>query len=124
MIAGNWKMNKTVPQALEFVRALRSEIAEVAGVEVVLCPPATALYAVREELAGTDTEIALGAQDCFWKNSGGLHRPGQPDHAGGHRRGIRDRRPTPSRADASARPSRTPKATSSATSANPTTPST
>ena len=70
MIAGNWKMNKTVPQALEFVRALRSEIADVAGVEVVLCPPATALYAVREELAGTDTEVALGAQDCFWKNSG------------------------------------------------------
>jgi triosephosphate isomerase len=70
IIAGNWKMNKTVSQALEFVRELRPLLADVAGVEVVICPPFTALYPVREELAGHDIEIALGAQTVFWKASG------------------------------------------------------
>jgi len=70
IIAGNWKMNKTVPQALEFARALQPLLAGVAGVEIVLCPPFTALYPLREELAGSGSEIALGAQDCFWKASG------------------------------------------------------
>jgi triosephosphate isomerase (TIM) len=63
-------MNKTVPQALAFVRELRPLVSGVSGVEIVLCPPFTALYAVREELASHDTAFALGAQGVFWKASG------------------------------------------------------
>jgi len=70
IIAGNWKMNKTVTQALQFVRELRPYLAEIAGVETVICPAFTALYPVREELSGHDIEIALGAQNVFWKASG------------------------------------------------------
>ncbi|MCC6444184.1 MAG: triose-phosphate isomerase [Armatimonadetes bacterium] len=67
IIAGNWKMHKTVSQALELVEGLKPLVDGVKGVEVVVCPPYTALYPVRQSLAGS--EIALGAQDIFWKDS-------------------------------------------------------
>ena len=70
IIAGNWKMNKTVPQALQLVRDLEPLLHGVAGVEVVVCPPYTALHSVREELATHDVAVGLGAQSCFWKASG------------------------------------------------------
>ncbi len=70
IIAGNWKMNKTVPQALEFIRELHPLVEGVDGAEVVICPPFTAIYALREEIAGTDTNVTLGAQNVFWKASG------------------------------------------------------
>lgn len=68
IIAGNWKMNKTVGDALTLVSELRPLLESAGGVDVVICPPYTALYPVHAALSGT--QIALGAQDAFWKASG------------------------------------------------------
>ncbi len=68
IIAGNWKMNKTVSEALTLVNELKPLLAGNTSVDVVVCPPYTALYAVHEALKGTT--LGLGAQDAFWKPSG------------------------------------------------------
>ncbi|MBM7853641.1 triosephosphate isomerase [Desulfohalotomaculum tongense] len=67
IIAGNWKMHKTVQQAVDFTKELAS-LAAGAGVEIVLCPPFTALHGVAEAARGTN--IALGAQDVYWEDEG------------------------------------------------------
>lgn len=62
LIAANWKMNLGRPaEAVEFVRRTRRSLGEVEGVEVVLCPPFTALSAVEEALRGT--RLRLGGQN-------------------------------------------------------------
>lgn len=68
MVAGNWKMNKTVEESLSLVRELHSELAEIEMVDVLVCPPATALGRVAQELAGSS--IAVGAQHMHWQDSG------------------------------------------------------
>lgn len=68
IIAGNWKMHKTVTEALELVRTLRRGLLEVEGVEVILCPPFVALAPVAELLK--PTKIGLGAQNMFWEDQG------------------------------------------------------
>ena len=68
MIAGNWKMYKTARQASETIRALRGFVKDVAGVEVVVCPPFLALGAAVEAAQGS--QIAVGAQDCYWEKEG------------------------------------------------------
>lgn len=68
IIAGNWKMYKTVAEAVDFVRELKGALAAGGGVEAVVCPPYTALAAVAAELKGTD--IGLGAQNMYWEESG------------------------------------------------------
>jgi triosephosphate isomerase len=68
IVAGNWKMHKTIAEARDLVNALKPQVADATGVEVVVCPPYTALAAVREAVAGS--QIALGAQDVFWKEKG------------------------------------------------------
>jgi len=68
LIAGNWKMYKTVKEATEFVAAFAGKVAGAGNVEVALCPPFTALAAVAQALRGT--AIGLGAQDCFWAEQG------------------------------------------------------
>jgi triosephosphate isomerase len=68
LIAGNWKMNKTVAEGVTLAKELMPRVQGVERVEVAVCPPATALYAVGQALAGS--AIALGAQDVFWEDSG------------------------------------------------------
>jgi triosephosphate isomerase len=68
IIAGNWKMHNTVGEALALVKDLARRVAAQEQVEVVVCPPFTALYAVAQALAGT--RIALGAQNLFWEEQG------------------------------------------------------
>ncbi len=68
IIAGNWKMNKTVPEALELVKALKPLVAGVTDVEIVITPSFTALYPVGIEIAGSNIELA--SQGIFWKASG------------------------------------------------------
>jgi triosephosphate isomerase len=68
MIAGNWKMYKTAREAAEVVRTLRGLVADVTGVEVVVCPPFTALAAALEAASGS--RIGIGAQDCYWEKEG------------------------------------------------------
>jgi triosephosphate isomerase len=67
-IAGNWKMNKTVGEALDLVRELKNAISGVTEVEVAVAPPYTALYAVGRELEGTP--IRLAAQNLYWEEKG------------------------------------------------------
>jgi triosephosphate isomerase len=68
IIAGNWKMNKNVAEAVELVHALREATAGVDTVEIVVCPPFVALAAVKEALAGS--KIGLGAQNMHWEEKG------------------------------------------------------
>jgi len=68
IIAGNWKMYKTVGEAVDLVKALLAGLGSGHGREVVVCPPFTALYAVRPLLVGT--EIALGAQNLYHEREG------------------------------------------------------
>ena len=68
MIAGNWKCHKTSAEARELVAQLIRELGVVQDVEVVVCPPFTALSAVAAQL--TDRAIGLGAQDMFWEPQG------------------------------------------------------
>jgi triosephosphate isomerase len=67
-MAGNWKMNKTVAEAVSVVKALKSSIADVTDVEVLICPTFTALYAVNNEVKGSN--INIGAQNLFWEPKG------------------------------------------------------
>ena len=68
IIAGNWKMNKTVAEALALVRGLKIELASVKEVDIVVCPPFTALCEVSK--AVLDSNIRLGAQNMSEHNSG------------------------------------------------------
>jgi triosephosphate isomerase len=68
MIAGNWKMYKTAREASEAVRALQPLVADATDVEVVVCPPFTALSASLEAARGS--RIRVGAQDCYWEKEG------------------------------------------------------
>jgi len=67
-MAGNWKMNKTVGEALDLVRELKTAISGVKAVEVAVAPPFTALYAIRKELEGSS--IHLAAQNLYWEERG------------------------------------------------------
>ncbi|MFO1476615.1 MAG: triose-phosphate isomerase [Verrucomicrobiota bacterium] len=68
IVAGNWKMNKTVAEALDFVRGLKIEVAGVKEVDIVVCPPFTALESVGK--AVLDSNIRLGAQNMSENNVG------------------------------------------------------
>ncbi len=68
IIAGNWKMFKTVAEATALVREMRHDLEGIGGVEKVLCPPFTALAAVAELLR--PSQIKLGAQDMHWEEKG------------------------------------------------------
>ena len=61
IIAGNWKMNKTVAEALDLVRGLKIELGNVKEVDIVVCPPFTALSEVSK--AVLDSNLRLGAQN-------------------------------------------------------------
>jgi len=67
-IAGNWKMHKTVSQAVALVDELIGLVKGVQGVEIVVAPPFTVLYPVAQRLKGSN--IILSAQDCFWEEEG------------------------------------------------------
>lgn len=68
IIAGNWKMHKTIGEAVELVRAIRSGVSGIENVETVVCPPFIALPAVAEALS--HSKIGVGAQNVFYEESG------------------------------------------------------
>jgi triosephosphate isomerase (TIM) len=68
IIAGNWKMFKTLTEAVSFVQELAPHLAPFSGVERVVCPNFVALASVAEALKGTDVKV--GAQQVHWKNEG------------------------------------------------------
>jgi triosephosphate isomerase (TIM) len=68
LVAGNWKMNKTVAEARDLVSTMSAKLREIANVEKVLCPPFIAIPALAEMLAGSG--IGLGAQNLHWEEKG------------------------------------------------------
>jgi len=68
IVAGNWKMNKTVADAIDLAGAIKRDLADCKDVDIVLCPPFTALKAVSDVITGT--HIDLGAQNMHWEKSG------------------------------------------------------
>lgn len=68
VIAGNWKMYKTIAEAVEFVDALKPKVANANHCEVVVAPPFTALHAVAEAVRGSNVQV--GAQDVSWEKEG------------------------------------------------------
>lgn len=68
IIAGNWKMNKTVSEAVDLVRQLKASVVDVREIDIVIAPTFTALQAVSREIVGSNIELA--AQDVFWEPSG------------------------------------------------------
>ncbi len=68
MIAGNWKMNKTVAEGVDLVRKLSYATNNITSLDILVCPTFTALKSVSEAIKGTN--IKLGAQNMFWEESG------------------------------------------------------
>jgi triosephosphate isomerase len=67
-VAGNWKMFKTVREAVAFAGELRAAVKDVSGVEIVVAPPFTAVHAVAAALAGSN--VGTAAQNLHWENEG------------------------------------------------------
>ena len=68
LIAGNWKMFKTVAETVAFVNALRDLVQGVTGVDIVVAPPFTALHAAAG--AARHSHIAVAAQNLYWEREG------------------------------------------------------
>lgn len=66
IIAGNWKMNKTIDEAIQLVNDIKNNLKE--EVETVVCVPFTALNEVKKIISGT--KLKLGAQNMHWEESG------------------------------------------------------
>ena len=67
-ICGNWKLFKTVHEAVELATAIKNAVGPVRDVEVAIAPVFTSLHAVGKRLEGS--AVALAAQDCFWEDQG------------------------------------------------------
>jgi len=67
-IAGNWKLHKTIPEAVELAGELAAALADTSAADLLVCPPFPALKPVADVLEGSG--IAVGAQDIFYENSG------------------------------------------------------
>jgi len=68
MVAGNWKMNNTINEAIALSKAVKEGAAGLKKGEIVLAPPFTALYGVYETIKGS--HISLAAQDMFFEDKG------------------------------------------------------
>ena len=67
-VAGNWKMYKTVADAVKYVKEFRGMVKDVEDVEIVLAPPFTAVHAAAE--AARNSNVGIAAQDLFWEREG------------------------------------------------------
>ncbi len=70
ILAGNWKMHKSLDEALDLIHELKSELGSLdhSAADIVVCPPFTALMTVRQAIG--DAPIGLGAQNMYWKPQG------------------------------------------------------
>jgi len=67
-IAGNWKMHKVIPEAVEMVKVLKEESPQLTDAELVVIPPYTMLSEVKKIIEGST--VQLGAQNLFWEEKG------------------------------------------------------
>lgn len=71
LIVANWKMNTTLTDAIVLANGVKSGVRELAGTDVVLCPPFPWLVPIKEALAHHPAKtVQLGAQNIFWQESG------------------------------------------------------
>ncbi|GAJ10875.1 unnamed protein product, partial [marine sediment metagenome] len=68
MIAGNWKMNTTLSEAVELINKMLRELDEIGNVEKVLCPPFISLAEIGKLIKGSS--IKLGAQNVYFEEKG------------------------------------------------------
>ncbi len=68
IIAGNWKMNKTVDDAIDLSSSIMRDYADCTGVDIVLCPPFTAIKSISDVVS--DSQIQIGAQNMYYEDSG------------------------------------------------------
>jgi len=68
LIAGNWKMFKTVAETVAFVNELRDLVKGVSGVDIVVAPPFTAVHAAADAARGSHVSVA--AQNLYWEKEG------------------------------------------------------
>ena len=68
LIAGNWKMNKTLTESISMTKELIDFVKGNQDVEIVICPPFTSLWVVKELIQ--DTNILLGAQNVYFQDEG------------------------------------------------------
>ncbi|MGX6977900.1 triose-phosphate isomerase [Vagococcus elongatus] len=76
IIAGNWKMNKTVGEALAFAEAVKTKIPSKDAVDSVIGSPALFLHGLKEVVKGTD--VQLSAQNCYFENAGAFTGENSP----------------------------------------------
>src|SRR5678815_1785700 len=67
-VCGNWKMFKTVADAVKYVKEFRGLVKDIADVEIVLAPPFTAVHAAAE--ASRNSNVLIAAQDVYWEREG------------------------------------------------------
>lgn len=68
LIAGNWKMFKTVHEAVAFAKEFKTIVKDVHGVDIVIAPAFTAVHAVAEAVRASN--VAVAAQDVYWEREG------------------------------------------------------
>ncbi|MGE0447817.1 MAG: triose-phosphate isomerase [Vicinamibacterales bacterium] len=68
IIAGNWKMYKTVDEAVKYVKEFRALVKDVSNVEIVLAPTFTAVHAASE--AARNSNVGIAGQDLYWEREG------------------------------------------------------
>ena len=76
VIAGNWKMNKTLAEAVDFAKAVKNAVPANDVVDSVIGSPALFLAALAEELKGS--EVKLAAQNSYWENTGAFTGENSP----------------------------------------------
>lgn len=67
-IAGNWKMNTNLSEAIELINAMLADLDKVSGVEKAICPPFISLSSVHNAIKGTT--LKLGAQNMYFPEKG------------------------------------------------------
>ena len=68
LIAGNWKMFKSIAETMKHVKALRPLVKDITDVEIVVAPPFPSIHAAAESLRGSNVLVA--AQDLYWEREG------------------------------------------------------
>jgi triosephosphate isomerase (TIM) len=68
LIAGNWKMYKTVAEAVKYIKEFRVMVKDVADVEIVIAPTFTAVHAAAE--AARNSNVGIAGQDLYWEREG------------------------------------------------------
>jgi triosephosphate isomerase len=64
IIAGNWKMYKTVAETVKYIKEFRVMVKDITDVEIVVAPPFTAVHAAAE--AARNSNVVIAAQDLYW----------------------------------------------------------